>query len=178
MPLGRQSAYRLQCAHTLHVTHEQCQAVDVSVSVAKAVTDSLPSGNTHLDTKGRERKQSKDMLNHCPALCPHVVNYNYAILISKHALHEWKPGSQLLSSGTGFRLRFRSNLSLTNSKHSPRGLLLPFVRFALKRRKMMNEIRRFSMTTSNPQSCSTGSLRPHPSSSSSSWSHLTPARTL
>lgn len=40
-----------------------------------------------------ERKQSKDMLNRFPLTCmhthsyTHVVNYNYAILISKHASH-------------------------------------------------------------------------------------------
>lgn len=175
MPLGRQSAYRLQCVPANRTWHKRSHSSSSSWShklsrVLILILSSFLSAHTPCH-KGRkwakdERKRSTLNTIYLPSprfLCtptsnPHVFNYNYAILIPKHALHDRKPDH--------VQAQFGAKLALTN--FSGQGLL------ALKRRKMMNEIRRYSMTTTPVQR----QVRPHTTPNPGQDSHLTPARTL
>ncbi|KAL7729733.1 hypothetical protein ACLKA6_014602 [Drosophila palustris] len=67
MPLGRQSAYRLQCAHTSHVTHEQHKdSEDNPCSCNRLASFRQHASIQRPQHEEEERKQSEDMLNRCP----------------------------------------------------------------------------------------------------------------
>lgn len=159
MPLGRQSAYRLQCVPANRTWHKRSHGSSWSWSHKLSrvlILSWFLSAHTpcHKGRKWAKDERKRSTLNTIylpsshhplttPTSNPHVFNYNYAILIPKHALHDRKPDHVQAQLG--------SELALTN--FSGQGLL------ALKRRKMMNEIRRYSMTTTPVQR----QVRPHTS---------------
>lgn len=110
MPLGRQSAYRLQCVPANRTWHKRSHSSSWSHKLSHVlILSSFLSAHTpcHKGRKWAKDERKRSTLNtiylpsprslSTPTSNPHVFNYNYAILIPKHALHDSLAGSPAMS---------------------------------------------------------------------------------